>query len=137
EARTSAPGTKAIGELLKLAGKPVLILFDETLNYLGRHIGQANQFHSFMQNLTVAITSAPNCVGLFSLPASPTEMTEDLREWQDKLTKVVGRVGKDLVVNDAAEVSEIVRRRLFEDPGRESMRKAASKQFARWLFERR
>jgi Protein of unknown function (DUF499) len=136
-ARTHAPGTKAIGDLLKLAGEPVLILFDETLNYLGRHLDQANQFHSFMQNLTVAITSAPNTVGLFSLPASPTEMTEDLREWQDKLTKVVGRVGKDLVANDAAEVSEIVRRRLFENPGRESMRKAASKQFARWVFERR
>jgi hypothetical protein len=44
-------------------------------------------------------------------------MTDDLREWQDKLTKVVGRVGKDLVVNDASEVSEIVRRRLFEECG--------------------
>src|SRR5260370_28888375 len=32
----SAPGTKAIGELIRSVGKPVLILFDETLNYLGR-----------------------------------------------------------------------------------------------------
>ena len=133
----NAPGTKAIGELLRLVGKPVLILFDETLNYIGRHPEQSGQFHSFMQNLTVALTSAERAVGLFSLPASPTEMTEDLREWQDKLTKVVGRVGKDLVANDASEVSEIVRRRLFENAGRDSMKRAASRQFSTWVFNRR
>jgi hypothetical protein len=133
----TAPGTKAIGDLLRLVGKPVLILFDETLNYLGRHPEQANSFHSFMQNLTVALTSAERAVGLFSLPASPTEMTDELREWQDKLTKIVGRVGKDLVVNDASEVSEIVRRRLFEECGRDSMRRAVSRQFAGWVFNQR
>ncbi len=133
----NAPGTKAIGELLRLVGKPVLILFDETLNYIGRHPEQSGQFHSFMQNLTVALTSAERAVGLFSLPASPTEMTEELREWQDKLTKVVGRVGKDLVANDASEVSEIVRRRLFENAGRDSMKRAASRQFSNWVFNRR
>ena len=133
----SAPGTKAIGDLLRLVGQPVLILFDETLNYIARHPEQANQFHSFMQNLTVALTSAERAVGLFSLPASPTEMTDELIAWQDKLTKVVGRVGKDLVANDASEVSEIVRRRLFQDAGRESMRRAVSRQFAGWVFDKR
>ncbi len=137
EAKKRAPGTKVIGELLSLVKEPVLILFDETLNYLGRYPNQATQFHSFLQNLTSALTSATNTVGIFSLPASPTEMTEDLREWQDKLTKVVGRVGKDLVASDASEVSEIVRRRLFEDAGRESMRKAVARQYAQWVFERR
>ena len=132
-----APGDKKLGDLIRLAGKPVLILFDETLNYLGRYPEQATAFHSFMQNITTALTSAQNAVGIFSLPASPTEMTEDLREWQDKLTKVVGRVGKDLVANDASEVSEIVRRRLFENPGRDSMRRAVARQFASWVFERR
>jgi hypothetical protein len=133
----SAPGTKAIGDLIRLVGKPVLILFDETLNYIGRHPEQSSQFYSFMQNLTVALTSSERAVGLFSLPASPTEMTEDLQEWQGKLTKVVGRVGKDLVVNDASEVSEIVRRRLFEEAGRESMKRAVARQFASWVFSRR
>ena len=135
--KTQAPGTKAIGELLKLVGEPVLILFDETLNYLGRHPDQANAFHSFMQNVTSALTGAERAVGLFSLPASPTEMTEDLREWQDKLTKVVGRVGKDLVVNDASEVSKIVLRRLFEDSGRDTMRRAVARQYAGWVTERK
>lgn len=134
---TKAPGTKAIGELLHLVNEPVLILFDETLNYLGRHEEQANAFHSFMQNITSALTGAERAVGLFSLPASPTEMTDSLREWQDRLTKVVGRVGKDLVANDSAEVSEIVRRRLFQDAGRDSMRRAVARQFAGWVNERR
>jgi hypothetical protein len=134
---TKAPGTKAIGELLRAVNAPVLILFDETLNYISRHPDQATQFHAFMQNLTVALTSADRAVGLFSLPASPTEMTDPLREWQERLTKVVGRVGKDLVANDASEVSEIIRRRLFEDSGRDSMRKAVARQYARWVFERR
>ena len=133
----NAPGTKTLGELLRMVGEPVLVLFDETLNYIGRHPDQTNQFHAFMQNLTVALTSADKAVGLFSLPASPTEMTEELREWQDKLTKVVGRVGKDLVASDASEVSEIVRRRLFEDGGRDSMRRAVSRQYAQWVFERK
>jgi hypothetical protein len=133
----NAPGTKAIEDLFRLVEGPVLILFDETLNYVGRHPEQLSQFHSFMQNLTVALTSAQRAVGLFSLPSSPTEMTEDLREWRDKLTKIVGRVGKDLVVNDASEVSEIVRRRLFEDGGRESMKRAVSRQFAGWVFDKR
>jgi hypothetical protein len=148
EARKRAPGTNAIGELLSLVDEPILILFDETLNYVGRYKDQATQFHSFVQNLTSALTSAKNAVGIFSLPASPTEMTDELREHQQRLieemheqqsqlTKIVGRVGKDLVANDAFEVSEIVRRRLFEDAGRDSMRKAVARQYAKWVFERR
>ena len=133
----NAPGTKTIGDLLRLVGQPVLFLFDEVLNYIGRHPEQVNQFHSFMQNLTVTLTSSERAVGLFSLPASPTEMTDDLREWQEKLTRIVGRVGKDLVANDASEVSEIVRRRLFEETGRESMRRAVARQYAGWVFNRR
>ena len=70
-------------DLLRSVGKPVLILFDETLNYIGRHPEQANQFHAFLQNLTVALTSAERAVGLFSLPASSTEMTDELRDWQE------------------------------------------------------
>src|SRR5205807_9502796 len=34
-------------------------------------------------------------------------------------------------------VSEIVRRRLFEESGRESMRRAVARQYAGWVFNRR
>ena len=36
--------------------RPVLMLFDEVLNFLNRHRDLAESFHAFMQNLTVAMT---------------------------------------------------------------------------------
>ena len=47
-------------------------------------------------------------------------MTEWDQEWQDRISKVVRRVAKDLIVNDEAEISDVVRRRLFEDLGPET-----------------
>lgn len=137
EARESAPGTTTIQRLLAMVDGPVLILFDEVLNYLGRYPRQADQFHSFVQNLTSALTATERAVGLLSLPASPTEMTGALYEWQTKLTKIVGRVGRPLIVNDPEEISEVVRLRLFEALGSPSVRQEAAKRFARWAFERR
>jgi hypothetical protein len=52
-------------------------------------------------------------------------------------TKVVGRVAKDLIANDEAEVSEVVRRRLFEDLGSDANVKKVARGFADWCFERR
>ena len=37
EARTTPPGTEAIGRVIRKAGGSVLILFDEVLNFLNRH----------------------------------------------------------------------------------------------------
>ncbi len=38
------------------ADAPVLLLFDEVLNFFNRHRGMAESFHAFIQNLTVAVT---------------------------------------------------------------------------------
>jgi len=46
-------------------------------------------------------------------------------------------VAKDLIANDETEISEVVRRRLFEDIGKESVRKAVAREYADWCFERR
>ena len=132
-----APGTEILEKLFALVDAPILLLFDETLNFIGRYANLATQFHSFLQNLTTALTARPNAVGVFSLPASPTEMTDELCEWQIKLSKLTDRVGQPLLSNDPEEISEIVRRRLFEDPGRKSMQQAAARQYASWVFERR
>ena len=64
-------------------------------------------------------------------------MTDWDQEWQDKITKVVRRVAKDLIANDETEISEVVRRRLFEDLGSEKIRKNVAKAFGDWCFERR
>ena len=136
-AKTTPPGTDALNRIFKAANAPVLLLFDEVLNFLNRHRGMADQFHAFIQNLTVAITGVTNGAAVISLPRSQVEMTDWDLQWQDKITKVVRRVAKDLIANDETEISEVVRRRLFEDVGSERIRKNVSKAFADWCFERR
>lgn len=136
-ARITPPGTEALGRIFTAAGGPVLLLFDEVLNFMNRHRGMADQFHAFIQNLTVATTGTTHGAAVISLPRSQVEMTEWDLEWQEKITKVVRRVAKDLIANDEAEISEVVRRRLFEDIGEEKYRRKYCKAYADWCFERR
>lgn len=133
----TAPGTNAIADVFAAANQPVLLLFDEVLNYLNRHRAGADAFHAFIQNLTVATTGTTHGACVISLPRSHVEMTEWDQEWQDRISKVVRRVAKDLIVNDEAEISDVVRRRLFEDLGPERNRRNIAKAFGDWAFDRR
>ena len=135
-AKDIPPGTEAIGRVFEAADAPVLLLFDEVLNFVNRHRDRAEGFHAFIQNLTVAVTGAKGAAAVISLPRSQVEMTDWDRQWQDRITKVVRRVARDLIANDEAEVSDVVRRRLFEDLGSERVRKRVSKTYADWCFER-
>jgi hypothetical protein len=136
-AKTTPPGTDSIARVFQAAGAPVLLLFDEVLNYLNRHRAGAESFHAFIQNLTVATTGTTHGAAVISLPRSQVEMTASDQEWQDKISKVVRRVAKDLIANDETEISEVVRRRLFEDLGSEKIRKNVAKAYGDWCFERR
>lgn len=136
-AKTTPPGTEAIAGMFKAAGGPVLLLFDEVLNYINRHRKSADSFHAFIQNLTVATTGTTHGACVISLPRSQVEMTEWDQQWQDKISKVVRRVAKDLIANDETEISEVVRRRLFQDLGSEKVRRNIAKAFGDWCFERR
>jgi hypothetical protein len=136
-ARKTPPGTEALDRLFKAAGGCVLILFDEVLNFLNRHREMADSFHAFIQNLTVAMTATTRGAAVISLPRSQVEMTEWDAQWQEKITKVVRRVAKDLIANDETEISEVIRRRLFEDLGADRFRKKAAADFSDWCFERR
>jgi len=136
-AAATPPGTESIGRVFQAAGAPVLLLFDEVLNYLNRHRGGAESFHAFIQNLTVATTGTTHSACVISLPRSQVEMTDWDRDWQERISKVVRRVAKDLIANDETEISEVVRRRLFQDLGTERVRKGVARAFADWCFERR
>ncbi len=135
-ANTTPPGTEALVRVFAAAGTPVLLLFDEVLNFVNRHRDRAESFHAFIQNLTVAVTGAAGAAVVISLPRSQVEMTDWDRQWQDRITKVVRRVARDLIANDEAEIGDVVRRRLFEDLGDERIRKRVSKTCADWCFER-
>lgn len=136
-AKSKPPGTEGISRVFEAAGAPVLLLFDEVLNFLNRHRDMADSFHAFIQNLTVATTGTTHGAAVISLPRSQVEMTDWDQEWQDRLQKVVRRVSKDLIVNDEAEISEVVRRRLFQDLGSDKIRKNVAKEFGDWCFDRR
>jgi hypothetical protein len=136
-ARTTPPGTETIARVFQAAGAPALLLFDEVLNFLNRHRGMAEPFHAFIQNLTVATTGTTHGTAVISLPRSQVEMTAWDTEWQDRISKVVRRVAKDLIANDETEISEVVRRRLFQDLGGEKIRNNVARAMGDWCFERR
>lgn len=136
-AKDTPPGTEALGRMIEKAGGSVLILFDEVLNFFNRHRKLADSFYAFIQNLTVAMTATRGSACVISLPRSQVEMTTWDEEWQDRISKVVRRVAKELLVNDEAEIGEVVRRRLFDHVGKESTRKAVAMAYADWCFDRR
>ena len=135
-ARTTPPGTEALGRMCAAAGGPVLLLFDEVLNFVNRHRGMADSFYSFLQNLTVAVTGATHAAAVISLPRSQVEMTDWDHQWQERITKVVRRVARDLIAIDESEISEVVRRRLFEDLGSARIRRRVARTCANWCFDR-
>jgi len=141
DAKRVPPGTETLSAVFRAAGRPVLVLMDEVLNFLNRYkrqdAGIYEVFHAFIQNLTVALKGLDGCAALISLPRSKVEMTDEDMLWQDRVIKVVKRVARDLIANDEAEIAEVVRRRLFEDLGSERVRKNVAKAFADWCFERR
>ena len=137
DALTAPPGTKAIADVIAAAGGSALFLFDEVLNCINRHRGLADPFHAFMQNLTVAVTGSQRSSAVISLPRSQVEMTQWDQEWQDRITKVVRRVAKDLIANDESEISEVIRKRLFDDLGKPSVRRNAAGAYADWCYQRR
>ena len=136
-AATTPPGTEALGRVFAAAGAPVLVLFDEVLNFVNRYRRMADPFHAFIQNLTVAMTGTTHGAAVISLPRSQVEMSDFDLAWQNRITKVVRRVARDLLANDETEVSEVVRRRLFDDVGQDRFRRKVSRVYADWCFERR
>ena len=135
-AKTSPPGTRALGRVFDAANAPVLILFDEVLNFINRHSNMAEHFYAFLQNLTVSVGSTTRVAAVVSLPRSQIEMTDTDREWQERITKVVNRVAQDLMASDESEISEVVRRRLFEDLGNPRVHQRVARAYADWCFER-
>lgn len=136
-AATTAPGTENIQKMIDAAGGSVLILFDEVLNFLNRHKDMSGDFKAFLGNLVRTMTGTIRCAAMLSLPQSKPEMDDWELRWQDIITKEIGRVAKQLIVNDEAEISEVVRRRLFENIGSDRIRKNVSKTYADWCFEHR
>jgi Protein of unknown function (DUF499) len=136
DAKGVAPGGDVIREMLPESA--CLILLDELLNYASRwrHIGARDQLVNFLQNLSEEARARKNLALCVSLPKShDTEMNpDDVRDFE-ALKKLLDRLGKAILMSADTEISEIIRRRLFEWHGASDDAKRTATSYAEWAVE--
>jgi hypothetical protein len=143
-----APGGEVIRQFLP-KDKASLILMDELMNYASRNrkSGLGAQLYHFLQNLSETARGQDNVVLAVSIPASELEMTAEDQSDFERFKKVLDRLGKAMVMSSDVEISEIIRRRLFEwderavsTDGKVMLPKDAletCKEYAEWVAEHR
>jgi hypothetical protein len=131
-----APGGDTISKLFSKK-KPTLILIDELMNYVSRYrkSGLSSQLYNFLQNLTEEARSHDNVVLAVSIPASELEMSADDESDYTRFKKLLDRLGKAVIMSTEEEISEIIRRRLFEWHGLPDEGKKVAGEYADWMIE--
>ena len=133
----TSPGKEILTNLIRQAA-PCVILMDELVAFIRQlEIGKqykAGTFDSnvsFIQALTEAMTAVPNAILLASLPESEVEAggTMGLRALES-LEKYFARLESVWKPVATEEAFEIVRRRLFENPGAPAEVEGISRQFS-------
>jgi hypothetical protein len=129
-------GIAPAGDTLRrmLPAGPTLILMDELLNYVSRarRTGLASQLYDFLHNLSEEARARDNLVLCVSIPASELEMNpEDQRDY-DSYKKLLDRVGKAISMSSETEVTEIIRRRLFDWHGLPVDGKKTAAEYGAW-----
>ncbi|HSH25514.1 MAG TPA: DUF499 domain-containing protein, partial [Massilibacterium sp.] len=117
---------------------PCVILMDELVAFI-RQLELGKQYKagtfdsniSFIQGLTEAMTAVPNAILLASLPESELEAGGTMGQRAlNSLEKYFARVESVWKPVAAEEAFEIVRRRLFENPGERAQVEGISRQFS-------
>jgi Protein of unknown function (DUF499) len=118
---------------------PWIILMDEVLNYMStyRELGYHNRLYNFTQSLSEVARSEPRGVLVASVPASDLEYTDSDAADQERLKKMLDRVGKAIVVSADVEAAEIVRRRLFEWDGLPDEARVTIDAYVEWISTHR
>jgi hypothetical protein len=132
-------GIAPAGEALRrmLPDGPSLILLDELLNYVSRsrRTGLSAQMYDFLHNLSEEARARDNLVLCVSIPASELEMNpEDERDY-NAYKKLLDRVGKAISMSSETEVTEIIRRRLFEWGGLPDEAHKTVREYAAWATD--
>jgi len=142
------PGGDVLRDLLP-RDQPVLILMDEVLNFLNvaraikagdttaKESSLASQFMAFVQALTEEATGRGGLELVMALPKSETEMSPEDQEDFRRLQRLSSRVDRPYILSEGLEISEIIRRRLFEDLGPVAERRATSRAYAKAVSEDR
>lgn len=110
-----SPGGDVLNKVIP-DDKPCLILMDELMNYISRNrrSGLSIQFYNFLQNLTETVRGKDSTVIAVSVPASELELNEKDTDDYNRITKLLDRLGKAMLMSADTETAEIIRRRLFE-----------------------
>ena len=138
-AKHDEQGIAPAGDVIRkmLPKEPSLILMDELLNYVNkaRKTGLASQLYDFLQSLSEEARAQDRVVLCVSIPASELEMNpEDQRDY-DSYKKLLDRVGKAISMSSDVEVTEIIRRRLFEWHGISDDMQRTAAAYAEWARE--
>lgn len=137
DADGTSPGKQVLTELINQAA-PCVILIDELVAFI-RQLELGKQFKagtfdsniSFIQALTEAMKAVPNAILLASLPESELEAGGNMgKQALNSLEKYFARVENVWKPVGTEEAFEIVRRRLFENPGERAEVEGISRQFS-------
>ena len=140
-AKHDEQGIAPAGDVIRkmLPKEPSLILMDELLNYVNkaRKTGLASQLYDFLQSLSEEARAQDHVVLCVSIPASELEMNpEDQRDY-DSYKKLLDRVGKAISMSSDVEVTEIIRRRLFDWHGLSDDMQRTAAAYAEWATRAR
>ena len=110
-----------IGEALRSVERPVLIIIDEIMNYLGnasdRDVVLSGQDLEFMRALLETVNHVPNVAAVVVMIASdqdPMALSEAARDRRSDLNALLERNGRPATVTANADFAAILRRRLFQ-----------------------
>lgn len=125
-----------IAEAIRAVNRPVLIIIDEVLDYIGNGLDGANkpdlaaQDMAFLRALLDVANDVPNVAMLVVMIASDTDTTalsSAAQERRDDLNSLLERNGTPATVTEVGDFADILRRRLFDaEPAAEVVRATAA-----------
>lgn len=118
-----------IAEAMRAVNRPVLIIVDEVLDYIGNGLDGTNkpdlaaQDMAFLRALLDVVNDVPHAAMLMVMIASDTDKTALSRvaqERRDDLNSLLERNGTPATVTEVGDFADILRRRLFDaEPAKE------------------
>lgn len=127
-------------DALRSVGRPVLIVVDEILNYVGNGLDGAGneqlvaQDMGFLRVLLDAVNDVSNVAMLLVMIASEKDtvaLSDSGSKRRDEINSLLDRNGRPATVNENADFAAMLRRRLFEQlPAKEVIDKTVGDYFA-------
>lgn len=136
-----------IKEALIEVGRPILILIDEIMDYVGNGLDATNDQSltaadmGFLEALADAVNDVPNVAALVIMidpdkDSTTNSLSADARGRQAHLLRELDRNGGNTTVNEDTDFTAILRRRLFSAPPEPGLVKQAAQVYQSILNQR-